>query len=641
MTTDAHDLLDAVQEHESDWTIAWLIAHADPELWAPRQFIIVDELTKGSPTLAATWRAIYRLWVFYRPSGRFRFGLRMIADVGGVGRGHLSGASGAIRKLVELGLITVTGMDANPRDDAVRSDRWAYSIDPAHLESLSIRLIRSRITAGLRVAPRRPPEAQQRDLFAALDMAPAAAMLDLVGAEDVAQPFLEIPGAAPLGASVAAYRHSSVPSASAAPAGASVLGRLAPLGATAQIELAPAGASVLGRPAPLGATAQIELAPVGATFTPVDTNCAVMWHPAEPVAPVGAAFTPGLAPASADRHPTVPEMAPTGATFFPVDGEGWRDGSIERKRESVPHTPAPMISLSEIEQLIERTLARQFAHLNAGPPPQAAPPPEPRDSRIRDLIPTTVPPAPPGEPVLSLPLLTIWETINQLRTVPDSDLVQIKMLIERYREITDGHSTYWLGRVMLFADMCRNDQEPIKIKLINSYMYRMRGVGYSTETLEDRTIKAEKGATESDRAERRSRPAASNQSAPAESVTHPAIAAYIAAFGKTPNDVQITQMVETVTDNAAWQRVLTDWQANGWQPGGVAKMLDRYHKETVGITSETSVSIRWIYGHPDLTCDERADWIRRFHAAPTAAEQRNVVIRLIQDRPTTEDALLV
>ena len=313
---------------------------------------------------------------------------------------------------------------------------------------------------------------------------------------------------------------------------------------------------------------------------------------------------------------------------------------IERKSERTSDTHTPSLTFSEIEQLIERALARQFAHFTAGTPSQTAPSRTPAESLIHDLISSTIPSAPSGEPVLSLPLLTIWEAINQRGSVPTADLMQLKMLIERYREVTDGYSAYWIGRVMIFADMCRNDQEPIKIKLLNSYMSRLKDVGYSTETLEDRTIKGEKGSTESGRTERRSRPVASEPSVSAESVEHPAIAAYIAAFGRTPNAVQITQITETVTDNAAWQRVLTDWQANGWQSGGVAKMLDRYRKDAIGITSETPLSIMWIYGHPDLTCDERGEWIRKFHAAPTAAEQRHVVVRLLQERPTTEDALI-
>ncbi len=634
MTTDAHDLLDALKEHESDWTIAWLIAHADPELWAPRQFIIVDELTKGSPTLAATWRAIYRLCIFYRPSGRFCFGLRMIADIGGVGRGHLSGTCGAIRALATLGLIIVTGMDENPRTDTVRGDRWEYRIDPAALEARSVHLIRSRLTSGLLVARRRPPEAQQRDLWAALDLAPADAILDLAGADDTLLPFIEIPRVAPVGAgghgdlapvgvTGAAQRHAPVPSAAAAPAGASGHGGLAPAGARSH-----------GGLAPMGARGHGGLAPAGATLTPVDTDCAVMWHPAEPLAPAGASGEESVAPTGAEWHPPVPDAAPTGATFFPVDPHGGRERLRERGRERASDTHTPLISLSEIEPLIERALARQLAHLSAGASSQTAPSRTPVESLIHDLISSTIPSAPSGEPVLSLPLLTIWEAINQRGSVPTADLMQLKMLIERYREVTDGYSAYWVGRVMIFADMCRNDQEPIKIKLLNSYMSRMKDVGYSTETLEDRTMKGEKGATETGRTERRSRPVASDLSASAESVDHPAIAAYIAAFGRTPNAVQITQITETVTDNAAWQRVLTDWQANGWQSGGVAKMLDRYGKEAgTPVVEEQPVSVAEIYTYPDLEDAVRDRWVNRYHAATSSAEKRAVITRMKKEHP--------
>lgn len=58
---------------------------------------------------------------------------------------------------------------------------------------------------------------------------------------------------------------------------------------------------------------------------------------------------------------------------------------------------------------------------------------------------------------------------------------------------------------------------------------------------------------------------------------HPAVAAYRAAFGKTPTERQRAAIAEVVTDLVRWTRVLDDWQANAWRAESVGKMLDRYH----------------------------------------------------------------
>ena len=58
---------------------------------------------------------------------------------------------------------------------------------------------------------------------------------------------------------------------------------------------------------------------------------------------------------------------------------------------------------------------------------------------------------------------------------------------------------------------------------------------------------------------------------------HPAIAAYRAAFGRSPTDRQRAAIADGVTDLARWTQVLDDWQANAWRAESVGKMLDRYH----------------------------------------------------------------
>ena len=617
------------QEREADWTIAWLIEHADPELWAPRQFIIVDELTRGSPALAATWRAIYRLWIFYRPIGRRRFGLRMIADVGGVGRGHLSGKNGAIRKLRDLGLITVTGMGDSPRYDEARSESWEYDIDPTRLEALSIRLVRSRIAAGQLVARRRP-EAHQRDLRAALDLAPDEATLDLAGARSADLPFIVIPPAAPDGAT---SMSPVAPSGATGCASAIALGEVVPTGANhdqgwhpSVPALAPKGTAAYATPAPSGATGPGGMAPYGAE---VARNRLPQTPEMADLAPSGATIQPLMAPDGARWNPggTVHkhDLAPAGAY-------GWMEREIEGGREGVSALPPPSLSPQAIEQLVERTLARQLSQLsgrqlfpaNALGNPETATP-------LDDQLQTTLPIAPQGEPPLPLTLLHIWENVSRQRPITEHDLVQIRMLIGRYHEPAEGYSAYWLGRCMLFADLCRSDSEPIKLKLINAYMRRMSDTGFSTTTLENHTLKGERSPTGSERAARRRQP----DSPESGDNDHPAIVAYVTAFDRAPNRVQAEQITNSITDLVAWQRVITDWQANGWKDGAVAKMLDRYAKDTgaAPAQSEAPPSAFTIHEYPGLTDEQRDRWVRRFHAAATPADKRAVLARLEQEHP--------
>ena len=67
---------------------------------------------------------------------------------------------------------------------------------------------------------------------------------------------------------------------------------------------------------------------------------------------------------------------------------------------------------------------------------------------------------------------------------------------------------------------------------------------------------------------------------PADATAHPAVKAYTLAFKSTPNEVQVQQIIATVTNQAAWARVLLAWRSHGWREGDVANMLDRYLKDT-------------------------------------------------------------
>ena len=119
----------------------------------------------------------------------------------------------------------------------------------------------------------------------------------------------------------------------------------------------------------------------------------------------------------------------------------------------------------------------------------------------------------------------------------------------------------------------------------------------------------------------------------ASAAPHPAVAAYIATFGRTPNAEQTRRIIETVTDLPTWQTVLGEWQANDWKPGSVGGMLDRYgkHAPATGANGEP-LSIMPIYTHPNLSDDVRSDWMGRWHATPKH-ERAALLARLEREHP--------
>lgn len=683
MTSDAQTLLQTLREHEPDWAVSWLIEHADPELWAPRQFIIVDELTKGSPSLAATWRAIYRLWLAYKPLNKRTFGLRMIASVGGVGRGHLGGKNGAIRTLHELTLINVVGVGDAPDDDA-RSDRWEYHIDPARLEALSIRLVRSRISAGQLVSTRRPFNAQQRDLFAALDLAPDDAILDLGGASAEDSASIQFPELAPNGAT---------PHHELAPNGATQRHHLAPNGATTGPDInalrflasdeattlpgghpsvsgvAPLGAISASGMAPNGATSRVELASGGATFDD-------QWHPMEPrsegMTPTGAASRTQVAPHVAISPPSVPDrgghathdpshLAPNGAPR-----------SIERSIDSLREGGVAPHTLSEhaIAEMINRTLALQLPAVieQVGEAIAARLRPTSVETQSSVTVTGGIPPAPEGEPPLPMSLQAIWEMVND-QPISEHDRVHIKMLVDRYSAAAKGYSEYWLGRVMLFAHMCRKDGEQIKLSRVNNYMKRMSGVTFSTDSLEDRNATSDKeDSTRAARSRVSARsggkdaatvplaapvpptPPVSRGSVllPEEVASHWVITTWRAFAGTEPviTPERAQQLIEVITRQDIWEAVLTNWRsrygakANWTHFDGLSETYQREAAAKVATVTTAEfdpdgppASASVIDKHPTLEGEERATWYRRFHAAQGKAEKQAVIKRMLAAHP--------
>jgi hypothetical protein len=712
-----HDLIRALEKHESDWTIAWLIEHADQELWAPRQFIIVDELTKGSPTLAAAWRAIYRLWIFYKPSGRTHFGLRMIASVGGISYGRMHTY---VRDLLNLGLITVNGMRSDAALEANPSGPWTYSIDVERLEAMSIKLIRSRLSAGQLVAKRRSPEAYQRSMFVALDLVADEELLEVAPADEA---YLAIPtGRVREPAAVAATRAhqgrqatpdgvtgspgftvtqeaatESIPDdvtsarsfASPTPDGVSVpagVARLTPGGVgqmTPDSALTPDG--VIDQPSALNAAPPPNAPPTpgGVTFS---RDRHPTMTPQHFLTPHGVASIGPVSPSGEHRHHPVAPAVPDAAYDHQRSASSGAIGSEERENDRMKgrvsaeraahvHTP----TLTDIESLIDRTLNERLPlfidRLSALLAPAGTGWPMPHGSAGPAPHPPI--PPPPGEPVLPLPLLSIWEQVTGTTPVSTSDQTQIAMLIERYQEPTGGYSAYWIGRAMLYAQMCCDDKKSVGLKTINSFMQRMAkpDVGYSTAALEDRKYTR----TRSDRsAEPRqlditaptiNDPHMQESSAlPHSPATRPQSAANHAVPSAerlddtldTPDAVHIwrtfagpnvaltstraQQITNRIADVTIWTAVLTNWRAQYQSRANWANLdalFERYDREMAADSRERTtlpsgphIPSTVLYYHPALAEHElRTLWTHRHNAATDKAAKQEVLQRLLTEHP--------
>ncbi|MBX0329888.1 hypothetical protein K2Z83_19675 [Oscillochloris sp. ZM17-4] len=301
------------------------------------------------------------------------------------------------------------------------------------------------------------------------------------------------------------------------------------------------------------------------------------------------------------------------------DGEGMSERK-DRVSESA-HTHADMHQIAaQAAQTVIQLLRQQGAI-----PIQASP-----------NAPASQLPTPADQPTLPADPLTMWH--GDRETIPARERYQLAMLISEMDRPTNGHGAYWVGRAILIADRCVSERtQPLSLNYLRGMLRR-----WQREDSWGSDLELISAMTDAPAAPRPLAPAppliqALPTDTPAASeLTHPAIDTYRVATGRTPNPVQAQQIAATVTDLVIWQRVLTDWQANGWQVGAVAKMLDRYAKDA-GVAapapSEPPPSVFTIHTYPGLEPEQRDIWIRRFHAATTPNEKRGVLRRLEQEHP--------
>ena len=604
---------------------------SNPELWRTSVPLIVRERCRHHKGLIATWTAIHWLTVLYTGNGQRAFGVREIAQEARVGRNELTGSSGHIQRLVDLGLIQIVGYAPMPH----YTQRCPiYHIDLTELERLSIAIIPDLLQArGLRPPPRPAPDPRQLALFATAPEPPAngTGHPSLLGGarlhETGPAPAHHTPSAAPqtgtrLDLRVLTMHENGPGTPENAPSGP--------------------GSAVVPPMLVLGM-------PGNGPALPENGPCSTNNDGVPPMLVLGmpghGPGTPANGPCSCDSATTTPENGPCMARIRDVGGtsERTKEGMSE---DAILSHALFQTFVAQAATVVIQTLTAQGVIGAPTATPTALPPAAP------DLPP---PPAPNGMPVLPKPVLTLWQG-NRAEVSP-REQHQLTMIAAEFDASSGGYGSYWLGRAIMLADLYLTDRgHTVTLIYLRAMLRRWQREDSWGSDLERKTPVApatpaaptrprgrrvpetatvEPTAAVTDSADCANAAAvAPDQDRPAAE-EHPAIRAYVRAFGKTPNAVQAQLIVETVTDHPAWQQVLTDWLANGWQPGGVAKMIDRYRKatDTPPAQDEDAPDIRAIYYHPTLSDTERSAWIDRYHAAITPAEKRAVLARLEKAHP--------
>ena len=314
-------------------------------------------------------------------------------------------------------------------------------------------------------------------------------------------------------------------------------------------------------------------------------------------------------------HETGTALHETGTGDAPNRDVRREEKEREKEREREPQAaPADLVSL--IQQTVQQAI-----------------------NALRDQIPLPALPqqpplrAPAGQPPINHNLVALWSADRD--QVRERDLQQLDLLAGLCDLTTDGHGAYWVGRALLLAETCLEGrgQRPT-IAYLKAVVRRWQDGscwGSDLDSVPDRTPTLLPHATPS-------LPPTGQEAAQPDAVSaadHPALAAYRAAFGVSPNAVQVGQIVATVSDLTRWTQVLTDWQANDWNGRSVAKMLDRYTKGGAADAPlpVAHVNVRAIYDHPNLDDLVRDRWLKKFRAAPNSQEQQAILTRFHQEHP--------
>lgn len=596
---------------------------SNPELWRTSLPLIVSIRCDSHKGLVATWMAIHWLIVLHASNGRSSFGLREIAKQANVGRNELAGTHGYIQRLVQLDLIQIVGYQHLA---GLREPRPIYHIDLVELERLSIEYVPHILRQHAMPPPPRPaPDPRQLHLFD-----------EPTPTHETVHHLSQSQGS-PLAGSGEDEQHPVTPPLPLPRTGVHQTGiALHEPGAVMRdtgTVTSPNGFDVRRTERALSATGTV----VHAIGTEVGVHKQGMPLPRTGV----------------HRNRTVlPETGTVDARNR--DMEGKRDGKKEGVSEILhQHQPSLALDMQQLTSTIAQVVIQTLRSHGLMPPVPVPDTPVPMTVTTAPL--TIQPRTPEGAPPLPASPLAIWQ--GDADQISQRDQHQLALLSAEYDAKTNGYGAYWLGRAILAADTClREKGRALTLNYIRGILSRWsQDDQWGSDLLLNPLPLPERSSRRSQHdATEGGVPAAKPPDLPVPSTrhetlqdapppqqpqrteTHAAVALYTTTLGKRPNTVQIAQIAATVTDLGCWQRVLTEWQANGWKATAVAKMLDRYGRET-GLTrpidAEPPPSARVIHYYPGLTMDERDLWIRRYHRAETPTEKRAVLAWLEREHP--------
>lgn len=601
---------------------------SNPQLWHTSLPLIVRHRCKRHKGLVATWFAIHWLIVLHAASGRRAFGMREIAEEAGVGRNELAGSTGYIQRLVDLGLLSITDYEPIP---GLREPRPIYHIDLDELERQSLEIVPS-ILHEHQIAPPPRPRSDPRRYSASSNnsginaptthsLSPKCPKISPDHQQSIAhQTMPEIRTDCPKIQYEAAHPTR-------------ILSKNVTVAYTSedlQHELV--------------SESQTDVSDIGTDMLKLETD--LLEHRLD---------MPEIRTVIPKMSASVPQTRT--AASRDRDMGGRKERRIMERDEEEPYvTPSHFFSLDQVTEATVRSVLEILSDKGILRSPGVSQLEAPPDTPV-------------GQPRLPTSPLTLWQ--SDAPTISLRDRYQIDLLIAEYDIVTNGFGAYWVGRAILVTDRCHTASErPRNLNYLRSVLRRwhqesswgsdrisnypegqpnLRLVPGEEPTPHTAEHALSRRATGSRTARSRTLtiPATSKPSEYAvrierssTSSSHPAIEAYVTAFGRCPNAVQTNQIVGLVADLSLWERVLTDWQANGWKETSVANMLDRYCKERESAAvpkSEQRPSVGVIHYYPDLTMDERERWIRRFHAAETVGEKHAVLERLKREHPATLD----
>lgn len=314
--------------------------------------------------------------------------------------------------------------------------------------------------------------------------------------------------------------------------------------------------------------------------------------------------------------------------------------------------------------MIQDTIHEVLANLGISASFTSAPPHHPINEPI---------PAPPsGEPQLDAGPTATWADLVGRPATP-ADVAKIKEAIRRFEKASDGHAAYWLTRAMTCVAM--EEHAPLTITYASGILRRMQEQhDWSTEELHRRAkeqrIDPDAASPASLAARAKARVARGKAKPPSETATAPAASLLAKAIEEAwpiatwrtyagsalaITQVRAQQIIVRVTDHAAWETVLANWQTQYQErPTGpnwahFDGLLERYDREVAAGGAPPApqagppIPTTLIYHHPALQDDPALShlWNHRLaDALQNKAAQQAVLRRLLHEHPLPAEVMI-